>query len=448
MLSGLTPDGKDATNELTYLIIEVTNELELIDPLLSVRLHKNSPKEIVRATAKALAKGGAQPTVFNDDVLVPGLVKWLGVPLEDARDYSNDGCWEAIPQGRTEFGYGHIEVLLSLESLLNRGKSFLNNNEIGPDSGDLSKFTTFEELYKAYKDQVRQRIDIALKNKLEYYDDVHKIAPIPFLSGIMEDCLKNGRDITQRGARYRFYAPLVTGFSHTVDSLAVIKKVVYEEKMISLKELVEVLRNNWEGQERLRQYCLNRVPKYGNDNDYTDDIGKDLLTFYTDYIYEWNGKIDWLILTPGIGTFENYPRFGYVCGASADGRFSQGPISSNYSPSVGRDTSGPTAVLKSATKFDLGRLNDGCPVDMKISFSGEKDEKKYDILENFIRSFVALGGNILTITTVSVKTLKAAQKEPEKHASLRVRLGGLTAYFVQLAKPQQDEYINRTEHGF
>ncbi|MBN2323099.1 MAG: hypothetical protein JXQ30_05135 [Spirochaetes bacterium] len=448
MLSGLTLDGKDATNELTYLIIEVTNELELIDPLLSVRLHKNSPKAIVRATAKALAKGGAQPTVFNDDVLVPGLVKWLGVPLEDARDYSNDGCWEAIPQGRTEFGYGHIEVLLSLESLLNRGKSLLNNNKIGPDSGDLSKFTTFEELYEVYKDQVRQRIDIALENKLEYYDEVHKIAPIPFLSGIMEGCLKTGKDITQRGARYRFYAPLVTGFSHTVDSLAVIKKVVYEEKMISLKELVEVLRNNWEGQERLRQYCLNRVPKYGNDNDYTDDIGKGLLTFYTDYIYEWNRKIDWLILTPGIGTFENYPRFGYVCGASADGRFAQGPISSNYSPSVGRDTSGPTAVLKSAAKFDLGRLNDGCPVDMKISFSGEKDEKKYEILENFIRSFIALGGNILTITTVSVDTLKAAQKQPEKYASLRVRLGGLTAYFVQLAIPQQDEYINRTEHGF
>jgi pyruvate-formate lyase len=448
ILSGLTPDGKDATNELSYLVIELANELEIIDPLLSVRLHKNSPEKLVRAAAKELAKGGAQPTIFNDDVVIPGMMKWLGIPKEDALDYSNDGCWETIPQGRTEFGYGHIEVLLSLESLMNRGRSLLNDKEIGPDSGAPSDFKTFDEFYEAYKQQVRYRIDIALENKLNYYDEVHKIAPIPFLSGLMEDCLKNGRDITQRGARYSFYTLLVTGFSHTVDSLAVVKKVVYEEKMVSMEKLIDILQNNWEGSERLRQYCLNRVPKYGNDDDYTDGIGKDFLTFFCDYVDEWNKKIEWLTVVSSIGTFENYPRFGYVCGASADGRFAQGPISSNYSPSVGRDTSGPTAVIRSATKFDLSRVSDGCPVDMKISFGGESDEKKYDILEDFIRSFIALGGNILTITTVSVDTLKAAQKQPEQYASLRVRLGGLTAYFVQLAKPQQEEYIKRTEHGF
>jgi len=448
MLSGLTQDGKDATNELTYMIIEVTNELELIDPLLSVRLHKNSPAKLYEATAKALARGGAQPTIFNDEVIVPGLINWLGIPIEDARDYSNDGCWEAIPQGRTEFGYGHIEVFLSLESLLNRGKSLLNGNPIGPDSGDPSNFKTFDEFFKAYKEQVKYRINIALENKLQYYDEVHKIAPIPFLSGLMEDCLKNGKDITQRGARYRFYAPLVTGFSHAIDSLAVIKKVVFEEKKVAIKGLVDILQKNWEGEERLRQYCLNKVPKYGNDDDYVDSIATEFLEFYCDYIDEWNKKIDWIELSAGIGTFENYPRFGYICGASADGRFAQAPIASNYSPSVGRDTLGPTAVLSSATKFDLSRFNDGCPIDLKISFSGQDDEKKYKILSSFIKSFIELGGNILTITTVSVETLKEAQKEPEKYASLRVRLGGLTAYFVQLAKAQQEEYIRRTEHGF
>lgn len=448
MLSGLTADGKDATNELTYLIIELTNELELIDPLLSVRLHKNSPKKLLRATAKALVNGGAQPTVFNDDTVIPGMTKWLGIPLEDALDYSNDGCWETIPQGRTEFGYGHIEVLLSLESLLNRGRSFLNGNPIGPDAGDPSKFKTFEDLYGALKEQVKYLIDIAMENKIKYYDEVHKIAPVPFLSAIMEDCLKNGKDMTERGARYRFYSPLVTGFSHLVDSLAVIKKVVYEERMISMEKMVDVLSKNWEGEERLRQYCLNRVPKYGNDDDYVDSIGQDFLTFFCDYFDEWNRKVDWLILAAGIGTFENYPRLGYVCGASADGRFAKAPIASNYSPSAGRDTSGPTAVIRSATKFDLTRVNDGCPVDLKFSFSGQDNEKKYSILESFIKSFLELGGNILTITTVNVETLKAAQKDPEKYASLRVRLGGLTAYFVQLAGPQQEEYIMRTVHGF
>ena len=242
IVGGLAPDGRDGTNELTHLVIELINELELIDPLVSLRLHKDSPEAIVETAARWLARGGAQPTIFNDDVVIPGMVKYLGIPLEDARDYSNDGCWETLPYGRTEFSYGHIEVLLSLESTLNRGRSLLNGNPIGPDSGEPSGFKSFEDLLAAFKEQVRQRIDAAVENKLRYYDEVHKIAPDPFLSGLLEDCLKKGKDITQRGARYRLYAPLVTGFSHCVDSLAVIKKVVFEEKMVGLDKLVEALR--------------------------------------------------------------------------------------------------------------------------------------------------------------------------------------------------------------
>ena len=184
IVGGLTPDGRDGTNDLTHMVIELINELELIDPLVSLRLHKDSPQAIVDTAAKWLAKGGAQPTIFNDDVVIPGMVKHLGIPVEDARDYSNDGCWETLPYGRTEFSYGHIEVLLSLESTLNRGRSLLNGNHIGPDSGELSRFKSFEELFAAFKEQVRQRIDSAIENKLRYYDEVHKIAPDPFLSGL------------------------------------------------------------------------------------------------------------------------------------------------------------------------------------------------------------------------------------------------------------------------
>ena len=154
VVGGYTPEGRDGTNELTHMVIELVNELELIDPLVSVRLHKGSPEALLDTTAKALAHGGAQPTVFNDDVLINGMVKFLGIPVEDARDYSNDGCWETIPYGRTEFGYGHIEVLLSLESTLNRGRSLLNGNPIGPDSGDPARFAGFDELFAAFQDQV------------------------------------------------------------------------------------------------------------------------------------------------------------------------------------------------------------------------------------------------------------------------------------------------------
>lgn len=447
VVGGLKPDGTDGTNDLSIMVIELINELELIDPLVSVRLHKDSPQSILEVTAQFLSKGGAQPTVFNDDVIIPGMVDNLGISEEDARDYSNDGCWETIPYGRTEFGYGHIEVLLSLESLLNRGKSLLNGNPIGPDSGDPDSFETFEDFFAAFIQQVKDRLDVAIENKLKYYDEVYKIAPVPFLSGIMRDCLENGRDMTQKGARYRLYSPLVTGYSHCIDSLAVIKKVVFEERRTTVGKLTEILAKNWEGEEQLRQYCLNKVPKYGNDDDYVDQIGVRFLTWFCDYLDEWNKKLEWIIMAPGIGTFENYPRLGYVCGASPDGRPAQAPISSNYSPSFGVDRNGPTAVIRSATKFDLGRVNDGCPVDLRINFGGTEEESR-NILLAFIRSFLRYGGNILTISKVSTETLKEAQLKPEQYASLRVRLGGLTAYFVQLCKTQQDEFIKRTEHGF
>ncbi|MGD9327089.1 MAG: pyruvate formate lyase family protein [Desulfobacterales bacterium] len=446
ILSGHTPDGVDATNELSHMIIELVSELELIDPLLTVRLHKDSPEDIVQTTARALAKGGAQPAVYNDDVIVPGMVKYLNIPIEDARDYSNDGCWESLVYGRSEFSYGHIELLLSLESVLNRGASYNNGKAIGMDLGDPTAFKTFDEFYQAFKTDMLNRLDSAVTNKLKYYDEVHKIAPTPFLSAFIEDCLEKGKDLTNGGARYRFYAPLVTGLSHAVDSLAAIKKLVYEDGAVTMEQMLEALKSNWKGHEQLRQMCLNKAPKYGNDDDYADDIASAVLGDFCDRAEEWEQKEAFFKFPVGIGTFENYPRFGNNAGPSPDGRFAQEAISSNYSPAVGRDKNGPTAVLRSSTKFDLQRVNDGCPVDLKLSFS-KSEEEGAQIVEGLIRSFVKMNGNLMTITKVSTETLRRAQEEPEKYASLRIRLGGLTAYFVQLAKPQQDEYIRRTQHG-
>ncbi len=449
ILSGITPGGDDGTNDLTYLIMELMNELELTNPMVSIRLHKNSPKELLKTTASILADGGAQPTIFNDDILIPGLVEYLGIPEIDARDYSNDGCWETLPQGRTQSAFGHVETLLCLESLLNRGKSLVvNGSTIASDFGEPSQYETFDAFFSAFKAQLKESLDRLLENKVKYYEQVNHIAPDPFLSGILDDCLKNGKDITQKGARYIIYAPLLTGLSHCVDSIAAIKHLVYEKKMLSMEKLVDILRNNWKDQEMLRQYVQNKVPKYGNDDDYADSICVDILKAYCDYCNDWNNKLDWLIVSPGVGTFENYARMGYLCGASADGRLSQQSLASNYSPSFGMDKDGPTSVIRSSTKFNLKRLNNGCPVDLRIEISKSDRKKSIEILEAFIKSFIDTGGNILTITSVSTETLRAAQKEPEKYASLRVRLGGLTAYFVQLCEQQQNEYIRRTEHVF
>ena len=238
----------------------------------------------------------------------------------------------------------------------------------------------------------------------------------------------------------------VTGLSHCIDSLLAFKKLVYEDKRVSLRDAIRALKANWEGYEELRRACLEKAPKYGNDSDEADAVLTRFLEDFCDHADAWNRKVDWLQVSAGAATFENYPRFGHNAWASFDGRVAHEAFSSNFSPAVGRDKEGPTAVLLSAAKFDLSRLNSGCPIDLRVSFDKQEPEQNRAIMLAFIRSFIDLGSNIMTITKVDVETLKRAQKEPEKYVSLRVRLGGLTAYFVQLAKPQQDEYMRRTEH--
>lgn len=446
-VGGLGPDGKDATNELSYLFIKLINSLELVSPMMSARIHKDAPKEFQEFIAAELCEGGAQPVIFNDDVIAKGLIERLGIPPEDAYDYSSDGCWEVLVYGKTEYSYGHIELLLCMEALINNGKSLNTGKVVGKDCGDISeKLDTFDAFYEAYMDQVRNRIDNALTNKMKYYDEVHKIAPEPFLSAMVPDCIEKGRDMTNKGARYRIYSVFATGLSHAVDSLSAVKKLVYDDKTVTLAEFIKAVKANWEGYEGLRQMALNRTPKYGNDDPVSDAILTRFFKDFTDRADEWNRKIDWIKVSAGAATFENYPRFGNNAGASFDGRIAREALSSNYSPAVGRDLQGPTGVFLSATKVDLSRWNSGCPIDMTVSFSKERKEDNQRLLNGLIGSFRELGGNILTLTKVDIKTLKKAQEEPEKYVSLRVRLGGLTAYFVQLARAQQDEYMRRTEN--
>ena len=445
-VGGIGPDGNDLTNDLSYFIIEMINRLELISPMISARVHKDSPPEFLSFISQELCEGGAQPVLFNDDVIVKGMVERLGIPAADARDYASDGCWEVLVPGRTEYNYGHIEVIKCMEALLNRGNSLVSGMPVGKDMGDvLERLNTFDDFYNAFMEQVRIAIDSALSNRIKYYDLVHQIAPEPYLSAFVLDCLKKGKDLTDKGARYLIYSVFATGMSHCIDSLIAFKRLVYEDQTITLKEAANILKSNWEGQEALRQTCLNDLPKFGNDNDEADALLKRFTDDFCDCADEWNEKIDWIYVSAGVATFENYPRFGHNVGASLDGRLYQEAFSSNFSPAVGRDREGPTAVLLSTAKVDLSRLNSGCPIDLVMSFNKEKREQNRDILLGFIKSFVELG-NIMTITRVDLATLKKAQLEPEKYRSLRVRLGGLTAYFVQLARPQQDEYMRRTAH--
>ncbi|MBU9734985.1 pyruvate formate lyase family protein [Diplocloster agilis] len=449
ILGGCTPQGEDAVNDLTYLLIEQWNYLEAIMPVLSVRLNSKSPQKLYELCADILRKGGSgEPALYNDEVIIKGLTD-LGIPLEEARDYSNDGCWEVLIPGRTNFGFEYIKVLQTLEYVLNRGASLIRKRQEAPDYGDPAQFKTYEEFYTVFMKCIHQKIIEILQNKLKYRDVRHKIAPSPLLSTIVSDCIQRGRDLSDHGARYNIYPLMVCELANCVDSLAVIKKLVYEDRICTMSEVTEAVRMNFEGKEDLRQMFINRVPKFGNDEPYVDGIAAKLLEDIRKEVSDITASmdIDDLYVGLGIATFETYMSIGHNIGASPDGRLSQEPVSSNYSPSIGMDLGGPTAAIKSITTPDLVPYFIGCPLDMQINYNEAQGDEGLKRMVALIKSFLELGGVILTITGTSEEDLLNAQKDPAKYRSLRVRMGGLSAYFVALPKEHQDLMIRKVKHG-
>ena len=267
------------------------------------------------------------------------------------------------------------------------------------------------------------------------------------MSTIFDDCIEKGLDLTNGGAVYTFFSPIVTGLANCVDSLASIKKLVYEEKVITMKELIEAIRTNFEGREPLRQMLINKVPKFGNDDPYVDEIASRVLREIAEATKEIGKTAEGLYMPLAIGTFENFARFGHNIGASADGRLYQDAIGANYSPSIGMDKKGPTAVILSISHANLLPYVNGCPLDIQINSNEVEGEAGVARIAALITSFLELGGVILTITGVSEEMLRDAQQNPEKHKGLRVRLGGLSAYFIALPPNVQEIIIRRTRHS-
>ena len=442
MVGGVHPDGTDATNDLSYMFVEIISEMGLIMPTLGARVHKNTPPEFIELLARVLRHGQGEPIIYNDDAIVPGFVD-LGVPVEEGRDYSNDGCWETLVQGKSHFSYAHVMNLRCIEWVMNRGVSKHNGKTEGLDTGDPCAFKNYEEFYQAYKKQVDHYIDLQCKRRLENFQLSYMIAPDPLMSSIMHDCVEKGRDLSQDGARFIFHQILVTGFSCTVDSLMVVKKLVFEDKSLAMADLKKALDDNWNGHERLRAKVVNTVPKYGNDIDEVDEIGIRVLKDFEDHVMTWNRKGGRIMFPCGVGTFENYAALGRDIAATPDGRFDSDQLAPNYSPTPGVDLNGPTAAIKSATKPELMRYYSGTPLDLSINSRDVEGDAGVDRMAAIIRAFCDMGGQIMTLTSTNVEELKDAQINPEKHRSLRIRMGGLSAYFISMAPAQQANVIKR-----
>jgi formate C-acetyltransferase len=454
LLSGIRPDGVDGTNILTYLCLNAMEKFALTSPVVTVRLHSTSPIELVDRVAQVLQKGGGQPFINNDDVLIPAYVN-MGVPLSDARDYANSNCWETMIQGKSdqEIIRG-INFLLNLELALTRGVSRITQTQLGIDTGDPITFSSFAEVMTAWK----QQTDYQLKQAITHIGEGVLTSTLehsshgaycfnPFLSAITLDCIANEKDVTKGGARYILWHVMGEALANTIDALTAIKKLVFEDKTITMSELLTSLSSNWLQNERLRQRILSTLPTFAQDNEYADQIGRELMEYFIQQTRHYAKQYPTILFPPGIGTFSWIQMTGGEVGATPDGRRNGDFSATNLSPVAGTDILGPTAAIRSYLKMHVNTLPAGAPIDLRFSKTSVAGEQGVQRLAGLMKTFIDLEGNMLTLTVTDVEELKKAMEAPEHYRHLRVRMGGWTAFFVMLAEEQQRLHIRRIEHG-
>jgi formate C-acetyltransferase len=444
ILGGLTPEGADGTNPLTFLLLESYRRNEMTNPLLTVRLHRGTPGELVRYACEVMREGGGMPALFNDEAIVPALQR-LGIPQPHARDYTNDGCWEIIIPGRTDFRFQRLSLALCLEWALNRGRSRLDDTRQGPDTGDPRAFSSYADVWQAFLTQLDAMVGRVVRHVIETVDDRHTVAPVPLLSALMDGCIASRRDMTAGGARFRTFGMLAEAAAHAIDSLAAIKKVVFQDAQATMQELCGALDADFKGFPQLRGALL-AAPKYGNDDDYADSVGREVVEAFVDTVARHAESHRTAIRFPcGAGTFSWYIGIGEGLGASADGRLSGQPVSSNFSPALGRDLEGIPAAVLSYAKMGRSNLPAGAPLDLRLARRLVRGEEGAARMVALVRSFVDTGGSMMTLTVADTEELRAAQRQPNRYRSLRVRMGGWCAYFTMLSREQQEHHIRRQE---
>ena len=446
VIGGITPRGDDGTNPLSFLLLEAYRRNRMTNPLVTVRLHRGSPEALVRYSCDVLRDGGGMPAVFNDQALIPALQR-IGTPLADARDYSNDGCWEVIIPGRTDFRFQRLSAMLCLEWALNRGRSRLDGTEQGLDTGDPRAYASFEQVWEAFEAQLDAMVARVVSRVVATVDDRSILAPVPLLSTLIDGAIESRRDMTAGGARYRTFGMLCEGASHAIDSLAAIKTVVFEDGDATIGELCDALDADFAGFELLRRR-LRSAPKYGNDDDRADEVGRAVIEAFTRTVRTHAEAHERTIAFPcGVGTFSWYIGIGEGLGPSPDGRLAGEPVASNFSPALGRDLYGLPAAILSYAKMQRQDLPAGGPLDLRLGRSLVQGDAGLGRMAGLLRAFVDSGGAMMTLTVVDTEELRAAQREPEEHESLRVRMGGWSAYFTMLSREQQEHHIRRQEGG-
>ncbi len=453
LLAGIRPDGSDGTNALTYHFLNALEKFPFTSPVVTLRLHSGSPEALRRRAAEVLKTGGGMPYINNDDILVKAYTD-LGVPVEDARDYANSNCWETMIEGKSdqELIRG-MNFLLCLELVFNRGESKVLG-PMGPDTGDPTTFRTFDEVMSAWKiqldEQLRLGIDLigrgVATGTLEHSSH-GRYRYNPFLTALTLDCLEREKDVIRGGARYTIWHVMGEAVANAIDAMAAVKKLVFDEKSVELAALLAALEANWEGHENLRRLIVHRMPKFANNDEYADEIGREMMRYFVERTRHHAARYPEIVFPASVGTFSWFAMIGKEVAASADGRSDHEPIAANFSPVPGVDLSGPTAAIGSYLSMFVSQLAAGAPIDLRLSSNGLAGDAGTERLAGLVTAFVQLGGNMLTLTVTDVEELKRAMAEPDNYRHLRVRMGGWSAYFVALNEEQQKLHISRVEHG-
>jgi len=443
-VGGVKPDGSDATNELTYLILDVIEEMRLLQPSSMVQISKKNPDRLVKRALKIVKTGFGQPSMFNTDALVQEMIR-QGKDIVDARNGGCSGCVETGAFGTEAYWLtGYFNLTKILELTLNNGFDKRTKKHIGLKTGELSQLDTFEKLMLAYNNQINHFANIKLMGNNIIERVIAENITAPFLSLIVDDCISSGIDYNRGGARYNTSYIQGVGLGSVTDNLTALRYHVYENKTISLQELKQAIDNNFVNNYALRETLIFDTPKYGNDDDYADDQARAVFEMFFNAIDNKpstrGGKYRINLLPTTCHVY-----FGSVIGAMPDGRLAGEPLSEGISPVQGADKCGPTAVLNSAAKLDHIRTG-GTLLNQKFTPAFFNDESAYDKLTAVVRSYFRMDGHHIQFNVIDADTLRDAQKNPEKYKNLIVRVAGYSDYFNDLGTDLQNEIINRTEH--
>jgi choline trimethylamine-lyase len=444
-VGGKTREGKDATNDLSYMCLKATEEVKTHQPGLSVRVHQDCPTEFLDAVTYLVSKGTGFPAIHNDTAGYQMLIN-AGYEPEDARDWNNCGC--VVPHFRKTGEWTsavNINFTAALEFALNQGRSRISGDKTGLDEKDPATFENYKEVENAFYKQFDYLIEQSIITSL-LAQKLHKeMVPRPFLSSCIEQCMEDGKDLVDAGAKYNL-GPVLTGIGLAVtsNSLAVIKKLVFEDKVTDMETIIKALDANWEGYEDLRQMAV-AVPKYGNDNDYVDDIAIKMANYYYREGHKYKDINGNNFNTAFMG-ISNYLPTGKVVGATPCGRRAKEPLSEGVSPFAGSDTSTPLAAMRSAAKLNQDVHSGGTLLNLRLNEDLVNTKRGQSNLGAMIQTFFSLGAFHVQFNTISTETLRKAQEHPENFRDLLVRVAGYSTQFVNLSKSMQDAIIARTAH--